>query len=473
MWPFRRKDGNLPISTKSASFLFGASAYRGTLNRAAFDQLALEGYAANPIVNACINKISASIASVEPHLYRRGKDGKLTKVETHALLDLIESPNPTQSGKEFMRYLVSYYLTGGNAYIYGNGIDPSRSKPTPPTELQLLNPGKVKVVPGKTIYPLGYEYKPDPNTTQLFPVEQIGGNSAIMQFKTFNPLDQWYGMAPMMAAAFGIDIHNGGQKWNKRLLDNDARPSGAVVVKDQEGKPTTLTEDQYTRLKEQIDEQMSGSANAGKPLLLEGGLEWQAMSMTSKDIDFLKGKDSSARDIGLVFGVPSQLLQIPGDSTFANYEQANLSYWQDTVIPLLCWFLEGLNRWLTPLFGDDLYLWYDEESITALEPRRKEKAERINASQTMTINEKRRAMGMDDLPNGIGDALVLDGRGIMLGMDGSIIALATNMNTDPSQDPLIDPTAQQPEAQAKFTKWLAKQGYTSERAEHLAKLVYG
>jgi hypothetical protein len=330
-----------------------------------------------------------------------------------------------------------------------------------------------------------------------YPVNQINGRSAVMQFKTFNPLNAWYGLPPMLAAAYGIDIHNGGNHWNKKLLDNDGRPSGALQVMGSDGKPGMLTDDQYARIKEMVDEQYSGANNAGRPLLLEGGLEWKQMSVNPKDMDFLKAKDSSARDIGLVFGVPSQLLQIPGDSTFANFEQATLSFWSDTVIPLMCWFLEGFNRWLTPLYGDDLYLWYDEESIAALEPRRKEKFSRVQAAEWMTIDEKRRATGMDDFPHNLGKSLLLTGRGVLLGEDGSIVPLGGNENVDSIDDPLtdtyqgkpkVDPNAPaepgdpepeakpgdpEPLAAAKHRAWLVKQGYTEERADRLTKLVYG
>lgn len=212
------------------------------------------------------------------------------------------------------------------------------------------------------------------------------------------------------------------------------------------------------------------------------------ISMNAKDMDFLKAKDSSARDIGLVFGVPSQLLQIPGDSTFANYEQATLSFWCDTILPLYALFLEGFNRWLTPLFGDDLFLWYDEESIPALEPRRKEKFARIQAAEWMTIDEKRRAGGQDDFPHKLGHALLLSGRGVLLGADGSIVALAINANVDPADDPLTDtytgpkkppvnpPVPADPNVDpqaAKHKAWLITQGYTPERAERLTKLAYG
>lgn len=464
MWPFR-KAAPIP-ARKSASFLFSLGKSKAGLTSADYDKLAQEGYAECVVAFACINKIASAVASVEPQLYSQ-KNGKVKKLETHPLLDLLDRPNPAQSGMEFMLELTAYHRLAGNAYVFANGADGKQ-----PKELQLLNPGKVKVEPGKGLFPQFFEHKPDANTRNVYPVDQVTGRSAVLQLKSFHPLNAWYGMSPLAAAALPVDIHSGGQVWNKRLIENGARPSGALVVKESDGTAATLTEEQYLRVKQMIDEQFSGAANAGRPLLLEGGLDWREMSINPKDMEFLNGKHSAARDIALAFGVPPQLLGIPGDNTYANYEEAKLAFWTETVIPLLCWYLAGLNRWLTPLYGQGMYLWYDEEMIPALEPLRKAKADRINASNTMTINEKRRAMGHDDLPNGIGDVLVLEGRGVLLGMDGSIIALATNVNTDPGQDPLIDPTATQPDP-AKHKTWLIANGYSEERAERLTKLVYG
>jgi HK97 family phage portal protein len=404
-------------ATKSASFFLGMPAGTFMGNSATYQTLANEGYAANAIVNACVTRIANSIASVDLQVYKK-KGAKLVKQEAHPLLNLLENPNPAQSGDEFIRHFVSYYLVGGDSYVLGNGIDPNRMKSKPPTELQLLNPGKVQVKPGSGFFPAAYEYRPSPSSLMVYPVNPINGNSSVLQVKTFNPLNPWNGLPPMVAAAYGVDIFNSGQKWNKRLLDNDARPSGALKITGSDGKPMNLSDEQHQRLKEQIDSQFSGSNNAGRPLLLEGGLEWQEMSMNAKDMDFLQGKYSSARDIGLVYGVPSQLLGIPGDSTFANYEQATLSFWTDTVIPLLVLILESFNRWLTPLYGDDLYLWFDEDSIAALEPRRKQKAERIQAAAYLTINEKRRAMGLDDVEGG--DTVFVPSSSIPLDIAGSV-----------------------------------------------------
>lgn len=419
MWPFAQKALPAIPERKSASFFMGLPAGRQLATTTSYEKLASEGYVLNCVAFACINRIASAISSVELQLYRKINGGKLEKVEAHKLLDLMECPNPAQSGKEFLQHLVSHRLTGGNAFILGNGIDSTRRNSPIPTGLQALDPAKVRVVPGSGIFPDRYEYRPTMDMLHTFPVDQVSGRSAVMHLKTFNPLSPWLGLSPMLAAAYAIDIHNSGQQWNKRLLDNDARPSGALTVKDSEGKPATLTDEQYMRLKDEIDNQYSGANNAGKPMLFEGGLEWQQLSLTSKDMDFLQAKNSSATDIGLAFGVPPQLLGIAGASTFANYEQANLSFWTDTVIPQLCLILEGFNRWLTPLYGDDLYLWYDENAIDALEPLRKAKFDRLNMAEFLTTNEKRRNTNHDDIEGG--DSVLVPSSSIPLDLAGEMV----------------------------------------------------
>lgn len=418
MWPFRTKQAEAPTGRKSASYFFATGLGKAGLTGAGYDRLATEGYAQCVVAYSCINRVAAAVASVDIHLYQRGKNGKLAKVENSDLIRLLENPNPTQSGREFMRYLTSYQQLCGNAYVFGNGIDPTRLNGRPPTELQLLNPAKMKIEAGAGIFPKQYEYRPCQSVMTAFPVDQITGKSQVLHFKSFNPLNQWYGMSPLEAAALGVDIHNGGQQWNKRLIENGARPSGALVVNGMDGKAGTLSEDQYSRVKDMIDEQFSGSSNAGRPMLLEGGLEWKEMSLNPKDMEFLEGKHSAARDIALAFGVPPQLLGIPGDSTFANYSEAKTAFWTDTVLPHLGCTLDAFNRWLTPLYGDDLFVWYDEEMIPAIEPVRKQKADRINAAGYMTINEKRRAMGMDDVDGG--DTILIPSALIPLELAGEV-----------------------------------------------------
>ena len=147
-----------------------------------------------------------------------------------------------------------------------------------------------------------------------------------------------------------LDIHNAAGRWNKALLDNSARPSGALVYAPKEGG--NLSDEQFDRLKAELEDGYSGAARAGRPLLLEGGLDWKAMGLTPKDMDFIEAKHGAARDVALAFGVPPMLLGIPGDNTYANYQEANRAFYRMTVLPLVARTAKELSAWLAPAFGE-------------------------------------------------------------------------------------------------------------------------
>lgn len=198
----------------------------------------------------------------------------------------------------------------------------------------------------------------------------------------------------MEAAAYSIDQHNQCAAWNQSLLQNGARPTGALMVKAGEGQPGFLNEMQFSRLKQQLDDQFAGAANAGRPLLLEGGLEWKEMSLSPRDMDFVQIKHSSARDVALAFGVPPQLLGIPGDNTYANLHEARLALWEQTILPLLESVTDALNNWLVPMFADTLELKLDTDAIPALAAKRDAYWERIAKADFLSAEEKRQLLGI-------------------------------------------------------------------------------
>src|SRR6056297_3195361 len=199
-----------------------------------------------------------------------------------------------------------------------------------PVELHVLRSDRMSVVPGTDGWPVGYEYAVA-GRKHRFDVSD--GAPCICHIKSFHPQDDHYGLSPLQAAAQAVDVHNAASRWSKALLDNAARPSGAIVYKGAEGQGA-LGADQYDRLVSEMEAHHQGARNAGRPMLLEGGLDWKPMGFSPSDMEFQKTKESAAREIALAFGVPPMLLGIPGDATFANYQEANRAFYRLTVLPL-------------------------------------------------------------------------------------------------------------------------------------------
>jgi HK97 family phage portal protein len=256
-------------------------------------------------------------------------------------------------------------------------------------ELHVLRPDRMKVVPGPDGWPEAYEYSVGGRTVRF--VDRGDGLAPILHLTLFHPLDDHYGFAPLEAAQVALDIHNAAGAWNKALLDNSARPSGALVYQSQGGG--NLSQEQFARLKTELEENFQGAAHAGRPLLLEGGLDWKAMGLTPKDMDFMEAKNGAAREIALAFGVPPMLLGIPGDNTYSNYREANRALWRQTVLPLAGRTAEALGAWLGPAFGEGLKLWYDADQNEALSADREALWKRVGEAGFLTDDEKRAAVG--------------------------------------------------------------------------------
>ena len=344
--------------------------------------LADEGFQRNAVAYRCVRMIAEAAASVPWLLYEGPRE-----LAEHPLLTLLERPNAGQAGPDLFESWFGFLQVAGNAYLEQVAVDGT------PRELHVLRPDRMKVVPGASGWPAAYEYAVNGRVVTI-PCDAGSGESPVLHMRLFHPLDDHYGMSPLEAAACAIDIHNAAGGWNKALLDNAARPSGALVYKGGEAG-ANLSEDQFERLKRELAENYSGPANAGRPLLLEGGLDWKPMGLSPKDMDFIAAKNAAARDIALAFGVPPMLLGIPGDNTYANYREANRAFWRATVLPLLGRTARALTRWLAPRYegGDRLRLWYDADAIEALSSEREALWERVGKAGFLSDDEKREAVG--------------------------------------------------------------------------------
>jgi HK97 family phage portal protein len=344
-----------------------------------YTKLAEESYNRNAIAFRCVHSIATAAAAM-PILAFEGKK----ELSEHPFLTVLRRPNPFEGRYELMTKLYSFILLSGNAYLEPVILDSAIR------ELFSLRPDRMSVIPGSKGYPQAYQYKVGGQTVN-YPI--TGGQLPIIHIKTFHPTDDFYGLSAVEPAAYSIDIHNQSSIFGKALLDNSARPSGALVYSGGETGQESLSDEQYTRLKTELEQMFQGARNAGRPMLLEGGLDWKTMSITPKDLEFVQAKNNNARDIALSFGVPAQLLGIPGDNTYTNFKEAQRAFYRMTVIPLVNHVLESLSNGLTGTYGPDFMLRTDLDSLEALADERKDLWDRVNASKFITLDEKREATG--------------------------------------------------------------------------------
>lgn len=350
-----------------------------------YSAFAREGMMKNPIVYRSIRMISEAAASVPILLYEGEHE-----IEEHPLLDLLRRPGAGRTTADLLEAWYGYLLVAGNAYIEAVGSSDRI------WELHVLRPDRMRVIPGANGWPEAYEYAVDGRRV-ILGGEIMPGVNRILHVKLFHPVNDHYGLSPIEAAATAIDLHNTASRWNKALLDNSARPSGALVYTS----GGQLTEEQFRRLKAELETSFQGARNAGRPMLLEGGLDWKAMSLSPRDMDFIEARHAAAREIALALGVPPMLLGIPGDNTYANYQEANRSFWRQTVLPLVNRAAKSLAAWLGPAWGTRaLELKPDLDTIEALSTEREALWSRVERSSFLTRNEKRAAVGYGPLPGG-------------------------------------------------------------------------
>jgi HK97 family phage portal protein len=360
-------------------------------------------YERNPTVFACVNVIAKAAAGVPWLCYRDTLSARARKalrqtdprrnvvplgrkrteeVNDHPILELLQRPNPFQGGAGLIEQIASSYLLGGNAYLEGVRVNGG-----PARELWALRPDRVKVVPSAVNLVAGYEYRVG-SQVQQFPA------SAVLHLKTFHEADDFYGLSPLQAAARAVATDNAAARWNDSLLNNGARPSGAFKV------ASTMNHDSFQELRDAVEDIYAGTANAGRPLVLEGGIDWQSIGLGPADMDFLNSRKLSKREIAAVFGVPPEIVGDAESKTFSNYREARKALYLEAVLPFLDRLRDGLNAWLAPQFGGGLYVDYDRDQIEALQEDQAALWKRIEDSTCLTVNEKRVALGYSEVPSG-------------------------------------------------------------------------
>ncbi len=387
---FQRNTGRDAAPEQKASAAGPVIAYHGS-GRVAWtprDMVSLTkaGFSGNPIGFRAV-KLIAEAAAALPLVLQDNAE----RFDAHPVLGLLKRPNLAQGRAELFEALYGQLILTGNAYVEAVAGSDGR-----PLELHVLRSDRMSLIPGSDGWPVAFEYAVGGRKHRF---DVSGEVSPICHIRSFHPQDDHYGLSPMQSAAAAIDVHNAASRWSKSLLDNAARPSGALVYTGMDGA-AGLSADQYARLQDEMLSYHQGAANAGRPMLLEGGLDWKPMGFSPSDMEFQKTKEAAAREIAVAFGVPPMLLGLTGDATYANYQEANRAFYRLTVLPLATRVAAAIGAWLGGHWGVQPELKPDLDQVPALSDERAAQWQRVSGADFLTDGEKRRLLGLPELTEG-------------------------------------------------------------------------
>ena len=307
----------------------------------------------------------------------------LVEIEDTELHELLNRPNPAQSYNAWLQEVVAFGKLTGNRYIYGISPEsgPNQNKYS---ELYVLPSQSVEINSGGIFDPIKY-YTLDYNGEYKIEAEDV------CHIKDFNPYydgtgSHLYGMSPLKAGLRSLYANNEALTTGVRYLQNQT--ARGVLMSD-EGD---LNEVQARQLKDKFRQQYQGANNAGDVIITPKKLSWVNFGLNASDLSLIEQYNASIKDLCNIYNVPVQLLNNTDSSTYNNMNEAKKSLYVNSVIPELNKIKDELNRWLTPQYGDKLYIDFDYTNIPELQEEMDKVVNQMTQAWWLTPNEKRAAM---------------------------------------------------------------------------------
>lgn len=423
--PFSRSP--LPTEKRQVYAIGWDNAFAGSGNLRqktySYDQAARASYILNAVAYRCMKMVCSGAAHIKIDLVEKTMVDGVRRIETiqeHALLDLMNRPTRCEGRIHFFEKMYTYLRLAGNSYIAGYGPNEGQIR-----ELGCLRPDRVTVIPGKFGYPSAYEYKfsDKGDERKRFVVKRNGECPRLLHIREFHPTDDYYGLSRTEPGKFGIERHNESSQHNHAMLQNGARPSGMLSFKpikgldgEYEGAPQNIIEE----AEKQLRARHQGSENAGQPFVVSGDVDWDPLSMTPIDMDFIRGKEDATRDICAAWGIPPILI-VTSNATYNNIKEARQELYEDVILPMVYHVLDEINRWLVPQFSDGRELKFipDLDTISALEDKRTSKRDatiRLVQEGLLSLEEARIELGYEDHAQDFGGVLARINAPTLLGL---------------------------------------------------------
>ncbi len=311
---------------------------------------------------ACVNVIASNMSSFPLLVYER--DG-LTRREAggHWLLDMVRhGPNPNQVWGALLESAIASVELCGNALVEiirdGDGsVAELRFLPWAWVQMQLLPSGRV-----------AFDiYEPTQPGTSTVKRRLLADDAIHLKDRSD---DGFIGRSRLSRARDVLRTATSQQTFARTFLERGAQPSGIVK------HPGAMTPEQRHSLREQFQEKHEGTRNAGRTLILDGGLEWQASQVSPEDAELLASRRFAVEEIARIYGVPPPLVGDLSHGTFTNSREAARWFGQFTLTPRVRRLEAELSR---ALLGPDsrFELEFDMSSLLRSDPETRWQSHKI------------------------------------------------------------------------------------------------
>lgn len=328
------------------------------------------------------------------------QNGFYLDLPSHALVKLLNNPNPFMSRGQLWGTVTMDRDLAGNAYLYKARYESGLAGAV--AELWRLRPDRVRIIPDATTHIAYYEYTVGRERVR-FSAEDV------IHFKTRHPLDEYYGMPPLMPLTGVTRIQQYMESFLTRFFEGGGAsgPGSILTVKQKMSQPDK------DLIRERFRAQF-GKSGPGEMLVLdnaEGSYQQLGLARGLRDALPKEISNDVGAYIASVYGIPGSLLGLPiaydTGNSYANKRQDWQVFWDLTMTPLLSDYDDVLNLALTPEFGMIDEVLFDLSDIRALQ----EDVDKVQDRHRKNVGaglefweEGREAFGFD--PNGEGTLLI-------------------------------------------------------------------
>lgn len=357
---------------------------RPTYPETSFNTLAREGFRKNEFIYACITAKADTASQVQMQVI--DKAGKI--VPSHPLKALLQIPNPFMSEFDFWHSVIVFLHLAGKACY-----EKERNRAGQVIRLWPLRPDWLVPVPSSSAFITEYLYEV-PGRPQIIIAAQD-----VLEFKLFDPLNQYNPWPPVAVAARVADIDNAATDFIKIFWEKGATPP-AILKTTQK-----LSDQQVDSLRERWRKRYGGSEHWAEPAILDRDADYKQIGLSFDSMGFGELDARNEARICAILKVPPIVVgaKVGLDrSTYTNYGEARRAWWEDTLIPLYSSFLDVVQNQLVPEFapsGEVSVKWDFTGVVALLEEQQIRWARALEAFSGggITLNEYRQLIGFGDI----------------------------------------------------------------------------